>query len=60
MEMNENSKGTKEKWIEINYIKLKEIRITKEEENEEQAKLELEIKERKLFSGSKPRKRASK
>jgi len=43
MEMNENSKGTKEKWIEINYIKLKEIRITKEEENEEQAKLELEI-----------------
>jgi type III secretory pathway component EscV len=60
MNLKESSKETRKKWFKNNYIKLKEIRITKEEENEEQAKLELEIKERKLFSGIKPRKRASK
>jgi type III secretory pathway component EscV len=60
MNLKESSKETRKKWSKNNYIKLKEIRITKEEENEEQAKLELDIKEKKLFSGIKPRKRASK
>jgi hypothetical protein len=36
------------------------FRLERKGENEEQAKLELEIKERKLLSGIKPIKRASK
>jgi len=46
MNLKESSKETRKKWIKNNYIKLKENRITRKKENEEQAKLELEIKER--------------